>query len=63
MSGIIVKMTREQRRLFPVNALLMDWRTHCRDVHEARPEDWRLNVLKWHREHHPDCDLGSRVQP
>ena len=40
---------------FPVGTALVRWWEHMEQVHGAKPEDYGMNVRRWHAENHPDC--------
>lgn len=35
-------------------AILRYWE-HMENEHDATPEDYGMNVLGWHKKHHPKC--------
>ena len=51
--------THEDKALFPIGNFLNELRRHCRDRHNATPDDWRQNVNKWHSEQHPSCSMPT----
>lgn len=38
------------------NHRLWWWRKHAEDEHGATPDDYRMDVIGWHRREHPDCE-------
>ena len=40
---------------FPIGTVLVRYWEHMEEVHGATPEDYGMNVRKWHERNHPDC--------
>lgn len=53
-----MKLTAEQRLLFPMAALLKNWHDHCDEVHDG---GYGHNVVFWHEKNFPECDAGLSV--
>lgn len=50
-----VPMTREQEKAYPCFAILNKLREHAEKVHGATPEDYKLDIVGWHKKHYPEC--------
>ena len=40
---------------YPIGTALLRYWEHMENEHGAVPEDYGMNVLRWHRMNHPDC--------
>ncbi len=39
----------------PASTAILRYWEHMENVHGATPEDYGMNVKKWHTKHHPEC--------